>query len=192
MNIKKKFAVSLVLLLAFSLVINVVYAQIREIAGRNHQYFFETGASLGFISGSNTIVLTIASGTFNTTTNRLRSFDEYGVFRFTLNENTSFTVVFTVAMVKVWNSRTNVFNPLASGSTVTGLAADTIEIIWNQEITPALPMTFIFGVLGLVLCFAGPLVTIQKTKEKHYREGFVTGIMFTSLGLAFVLSWLFG
>jgi len=136
--------------------------------------------------------LTIASGLFNSTTNRLRFDANSGFYRFTALNNTSFSLVYTVELVQVQGDQNNDLRAVLSGALITVNAGNNVLINWYTPLEPALPFLFILGVVGLMSMFAGPLYAIQKSKEKKYREGFVTGLTITVLGIALVLSWLYG
>lgn len=138
------------------------------------------------------IRLNILTGYLNSTANRLRVAADWGILRFVSLNTTQIRITYDVPILKVTGDNGNTLRPIRSGSTITVNANDDVQIIWNRVIEPSLPFAFILGVIGLVCCFGGPLYTIQKSKEKKYRDAFVTGLTVTVLGLALVISWLYG
>ena len=53
-----------------------------------------------------------------------------------------------------------------------------------------LPLTFVFGMVGLASLFIGPLYGIHKIRHKEYRNGFIYAVIIFSIGFALFISWL--
>jgi len=187
---KKVLLICLSVLVVASVAVKAQYVYI--IRARNVGYFFATSNTLNFNFYNETVSLNVIAGNLSTTVNNLGITADWGIFRFTALNTTQLRVSYDVPILKVTGDSGNTLRPIRSGSTVTIAINDDVQIIWNRVIEPSLPFAFILGVIGLVCCFGGPLYTIQKSKEKKYRDAFVTGLTVTVLGLALVISWLYG
>jgi hypothetical protein len=53
-----------------------------------------------------------------------------------------------------------------------------------------LPLTFIFGMVGLACLFLGPLYGIHKIRHKEYRNGMIYAIIIFAIGFGLFISWL--
>jgi len=51
-------------------------------------------------------------------------------------------------------------------------------------------MMFIFGMVGLISMFAGPMYAIYKVKHGEYYDGFRDGLIITVVGVALFIAWL--
>jgi hypothetical protein len=81
---------------------------------------------------------------------------------------------------------------IANGSSFAINALDNVLITWIKTIPPALPFTFILGMVGLFAIFVGPAYGIYKIQRKDYYEGATTALIITVVGIALFIAWLWG
>lgn len=59
-------------------------------------------------------------------------------------------------------------------------------------IAPGVPFMFIFGMIGLLCMFGGPIYGIRKIRKREYRSGFILAFVIFVLGFGLFLAWLWG
>lgn len=64
----------------------------------------------------------------------------------------------------------------------------TIRLLW--PVPWLLPYMFIFGMIGMVSSFVGPLYAIYKVKHGDYYDGLRMGVILTAIGMSLVIAWL--
>ena len=147
--------------------------------------------TLGFqIQQLEYLELEATSGDLNSSTNDLHVYYGGGYFTFRQNETVTLEASSDIDNVKVRNSTSKSWLALETGTNFTVTTNQTAVILWSISINPVLPILFIIGMIGMGAMFAGPLLAVQQIKKKNYREGLITGVTVTSLGLALFLAWL--
>ena len=118
-------------------------------------------------------------------------YDGGGWFRFnSINDTTINIQYYGIAHVKASGDQGNAFRHIPSGNSIPVDATDDIFIQWDMVLAPSVPIMFIFGVIGLMGCFGGPLYMVHTVKKGNYYEGFRIGLIVTGIGIAFLLAWL--
>jgi hypothetical protein len=111
-----------------------------------------------------------------------------------------------IAMPFEWPDPTNgswayQFVNWADGSNSTSreyYASDNATLTANYVLVPynptplLLPIPFIIGMVGLGCLFVGPMYGISLLRKKEYKNGLIWGVIFTAVGFALFISWLWG
>lgn len=185
----KKFPVLIILtlLLVLQLFLSLYHASgsTDYVIGNNFHCFFLKGSELAFQHGDQFLILTVHSGTFNTTNNcTLYIYYGGGVFTFKPLEDADFRLWYNVTSVKVngtvygSNSRFSVFQNVP------------MRIEWDVTSPPILPLMFILGIVGLTAMMGSPVYAIAMYRRREYRDALISGMIGFSLGFALFLSWL--
>jgi len=151
---------------------------------------FPTNSSLGFQHENRFVILTITSGTLNSSACTLTFGSGGGFYKFQANETATIKITFNVSTVQVAGDQNKANHVIGSSDTITVNSSNNVTISWNILIEPWLPVLFIIGMFGLGAMFGGPLYAVNKIKKGEYYEGMRAGLLVTITGIAFVLAWL--
>lgn len=189
--VKKKpiLILGLCLCLFLTVAVNAYNVRASDVA----VYVPATGA-LGFQNEPNIyVLLSVLTGSINSTTNLLRLSRGSGVFQWLALNDSTVQVTYTVeGSVSALGDSGNDFRRIASGTTLTVNTGETIRIEWRYNIHIWLPIMFIFGMMGLVGTFGSSLYCVNMMKKGKFYEGLRTTLIFGSLSIALVLAWLWG
>lgn len=152
-------------------------------------YINNTG-SLGFQNQIGRFLrLDVTSGAINSSVAALTMDSYTGRFRFTANESCSFQVTYNVTRAGVSGIATA--RNLPSGATVNVLANDPVNIYWNIDIEPLLPVMFILGMIGLCSMVGGGFYGAHKIKKGEYYEGGRMALIYIAVGFGLFIAWVF-
>lgn len=155
------------------------------------QVYLEDGASIGFQNQlGKHLVLEVTSGVLNSTDNNLILLGEQGSFRFNSSSNLGFKIIIPTNDMYVRVRRNDVLLGFSNNSVLTANQYDDVLINWGFLVQPWFPVMFAFGIGGLILMVAGPSYGMFKIKKKEYHSGLVWGTIYTTIGVALVLGWL--
>jgi len=147
--------------------------------------FIGNGGSIGFQNQiDKEIVLTVSSGALNCSNASLTMDKNHGRIIFMNNESVTFTTEFNVSRLQINGVLED------SGASTSQILNDVTVIEWWITIEPWLPFMFIFGMIGLVSMFTGPMYGIYKWKHGEYYEGARMSILLTAIGIGLTLAWL--
>lgn len=201
MQFRKRFRVVtkilLCVLLAFVVMDLVRYVKSSvspEVDGSGFTFSFGIGSPLAFQSESYTITIT-PTLPFIGTDGNLTYNDTMGYFDFTVNNGmvvldfpTSVNVTVDGAIVDSGSSHD--FSSVFPSHHVVAWGYEFVPPVpWPGD-TPFLDFMFIFGIIGLLCMFGGPLYGISKFKKKEYRDGAIVGLIFFVIGFALFIAWL--
>lgn len=180
----KTLTVILSLILILTITIKLVNS---TSSGSDFELYFETGSSLGFQYQTKNWTCTISTGILNGT-NGLASSDYAGggSLSFLSQDTANLEIITNINQIQAYINDVQV-NDISDFSIIPN---DNIRIDWTIPIEPWLPIMFIFGMIGLLCSFGGPLYAVKKIKQKEYYDGLRGGVVFTVLGMALVLAWL--
>lgn len=181
--------IGLILLLIANITLSMVQAQ--DVTSHAFTAIFPSTSSLQFQNAiDKTVKLEVTSGALNSSNCVLRMSSNTGSFRFTALNNSSVKITFTVSGVQVSGDQNKETRNIQSGDTVSIATNNKVVITWHMKIEPWLPLMFIFGIIGLLCLVGGPMYAVYQIKHGKYREGFINGVIFTTLGFGLVLGWL--
>lgn len=183
----------LTVVLLFSLLIFTVRTRtvLADVSGVNFNVYFAQNSCLVFQNNpSENVSLTVNSGSLNSSVTSIRIYDGGGYFTFNNTANATITVDFTVTSLQVWGDQDNETRNVQSGDIISIDSGDSVVLSWTIHLQPWLPIMFIFGMIGIVSMFYGGLNFISEMQKKHYYKAFIVTTIAVSIGVAFVLAWL--
>lgn len=188
----KIYTVLLLICLSVSLIQKI---QAQNVKTQKFYVLFPNGASLGFQNADNaTVELLVTSGALNSTKNTLLMDSTGGTFKFTAHNDTTIKITYTEATidnVKVGGDQNKDFRMVNTGASFTVDKGNTVTVLWDiPYVEFLLPLLFILGMVGLTGMFGGSLYAVNQIKNGKYREGFINGVIWVSIGAALVLAWL--
>ena len=190
-SLKKKplLILGLCLCLFLSVTVNAYNVRSSDIA----VYVPATGA-LGFQNEPDIyVLLSVLTGSINSTTNILRLSRGVGVFQWLALNDSTVRVTYTVdGSVAAMGDSGNAWRRIDSGTTLTVTTGETVRVEWKYNVHIWLPIMFIFGMIGLVGTFGSSLYCVNMMKKGKFFEGLRTTVIFGSLSIALVLAWLWG
>lgn len=150
-------------------------------------------SGLGFQSRYLKIVtLTCTSGDLNTTNNRIVIHDSGGEFFFVSNESVTIEFTYDVDNVKIRGQQnTTEFRHVPTNSSVEIAKNDKVFIVWDIFIKEWFPLMFCFGMFGFVAMIGGPVWLVKSAKKRNMKS-VVNALIVTTVGIAFVIAWLWG
>jgi len=187
---KKKFPLFFVILLFGSLFLNlgIIKSETIIMQGSDFNIYLSSGENLNFqhlatdYSEAFQITLSILSGSLNGSDGKITIWLNEGEMSFLSQDNATLQGEHILFIVN--NNKFNEYANIENG--------DVVLLKWTNPypLKPLLPIMFIIGMIGFGGLFGGPLYAIHKIKQKEYREGFINGVILTSIGVAFILAWL--
>ena len=161
------------------------------VSGSNFGLQFYEGQSLGFQTGTKTVVLTMTTGNLTSNQTDVYVHSGGGGFSFKANENFTMKITFDVDTLKIMGDKGHTeFRAISSGSFIPVDANDVVYIQWSFGAILLLPIKFILGMVGLASMSGGSIYAVKQIKHKNYYEGFRNGAIFISIGFAFFIAWL--
>ena len=191
-TIKKK---SLVLILGLCLCLFLAVAvNAYNVRSSNVAVYVPATGALGFQNEPDIyVLLSVLTGSINSTTNILRVSRGAGVFQWLALNDSTVRVTYTVdGSVSATGDSGNAYRRIDSGTTLTVTTGETVRIEWKYNVHIWLPIMFIFGIIGLVGTFGSSLYCVNMMKKGKFYEGLRTTVIFGSLSIALVLAWLWG
>lgn len=161
------------------------------VEGQDFKTYCPNGLGIGFQNDVNkTVTLLVTNGLLNGTNCAITMGKDSGIFSFVALDDADLKITFSVSDVQVSGDQNNTDRPITSGEVITVKNGDHVTISWLELIQPLVPMMFIFGMVGLVGIFAGPVYVVKKFQKKEYREGAVTGLIIMAISFSFLIAWL--
>ena len=114
-----------------------------------------------------------------------------GYFRFLSNESFNLELSFSEMSISLSGDQGNEKRVVENSSVHSVTALDVVTVFWSQRISPYVPLTFLFWIIGLFACFLGPYMGIKKLKKGEHREGLIFIVTVCSVGFALVLAGMF-
>lgn len=160
--------------------------------GNNFHLLIYENYSIGFQNGKKYLELKAITGDLNSSTNSLIINGDGGRFVFVSNESLTLSFNFTVDLVNVGGDEGKDVRRIQNGTSITIQANDIVTIDWGLYVEPWLPLMFIFGMFGIVSTIGGAMYSVSLLKKKQYDKGLTMGVIWVSVGVSFVLAWLWG
>lgn len=147
--------------------------------------------NLGFQEGNARVWLDSPLSLFNSSQTYLRITSGTGLFYFRSNNSMTMRVNYGgVTSVFVKGDQGQERRGVTNNTVVSIDANDLVTVDWRIDLIPLLPLGFIFGMFGIVASFLGPYMAIKRLQKGNYQDGLIIGTVVTSIGVAFVLVWL--
>jgi len=190
MRTETKITYTILILLLLNISINIAYAQTVNSQG-SFEVLFPTTSGLEFQNFiDKTLTLQVTNGILNSSNCGLSMDQGGGQFVFTALKDCKIKIDFNVPNVYVSGDQNKESRGIVTGETITVDTGNIVTIGWSIPFEPLLPILFILGMVGLAGMFSGPLYGIHLIKKGEYREGFVNAVLITTIGIGFVLAWL--
>jgi hypothetical protein len=157
------------------------------------EVYFPLASSFQFQQDTATLLMNVTVGNINSTTNDiiqqtgLSLSNWQWIWIFTPLEDCSISFVFPNETTFCYINKNQIDNNYVGNFTL----GSNYEIFWENRILPAIPFTFIMGIVGLGCMFIGPWIIIDKLRKKEYEKALVTGFLVTFIGFAFFVGWVF-
>jgi hypothetical protein len=162
-----------------------------SVSGTDFIVFIECGGSLGFQNQpSHFVLLSVNSGELNSSDTYLSMSNDHGRFTFYSNNSATLIISYSVSRIQVSGDMAQDARLLANNTQISIAPTNTVTLEWWITVEPWLPIMFIFGMIGLVAMFAGPMIGIKKWKEHDYYNGARMAIMLFAIGFGLTISWL--
>jgi len=133
------------------------------------------------------ITIAVVTGDLNATGGHIDMFDDSGHLQF--KSSTTSTIMFSsdnsLTRLQVNNRGVNSGEShVLSNNVVYDLRWGISSVAWG------LPLSLIFGLVGICGMFFGPMFAIRKAKDGDYKSALTMGVLLTVTGFALFYGWL--
>ena len=182
-----------VTLISSGLDVSILYEPSIVLGIRPWKIYITQNGSVGFQNDLlMKVSLHVTQGLVNSTSNLLELNSNSGRFSFNSTNSSRFTVYYTqkASHVKITGNQGRGTQIINNETLIITDAYDNVIIEWYSAYQPFLPIMFILGMIGLFASFVGPSYMVYKFQKKDFKTGVKYGVIFTGLGVALVLAWL--